>query len=40
MAASDLVSVMGQVLQQGLWEGNDPGVGRGGWGTRLALTRS
>ena len=25
----------GQVLQRGLWQGNEPGVGRGGWGTRL-----
>ena len=32
--------VMGQVLQRGLWQGNEPGVGRGGRGTRLVLTKS
>ena len=31
---------MGQVLQRGLWQGKEPGVGRGGWRTRLVLTRS
>jgi hypothetical protein len=31
---------MGQVLQQGLWQGNEPGVIQGGWGTRLVLKRS
>ena len=31
---------MGQVLQRDLWQGNEPGVGRGGRGTRLVLTRS
>ena len=31
---------MGQVLQRGLWQGNEPGVGQGGRGTRLVLTSS
>ena len=25
-----LLGCMGQVLQRGLWQGNEPGVGRGG----------
>ena len=32
-----LLGCMGQVLQRGLWQGKEPGVGRG---TRLVLTRS
>ena len=35
-----LLGCMGQVLQQGLWQGNEPGVGREGRGTRLVLIRS
>ena len=34
-----LLGCMGQVLQRGLWQGKEPGVGREGWGTRLVLTR-
>ena len=35
-----LLVCMGQVLQWGLWQGKDPGMGRGGWEARLVLTRS
>ena len=28
-----LLGCMGQVLQWGLWQGKELGVGRGGWGT-------
>ena len=35
-----LLGCMGQVLQQGLWQGKEPRVGQEGQGTRLVLTRS
>ena len=35
-----LMGCMGQVLQRGLWQGREPGVGRGGRETRLVLSRS
>jgi hypothetical protein len=30
----------GQVLQRGLWQGKEPGIGQGVQGMRLVLTRS
>ena len=35
-----LLGYMGQVLQQGLWQGKELGMAQGGQGTRLVLTRS
>ena len=32
--------VYGAGFIAGLWQGNEPGVGRGGQGTRLVLTKS
>ena len=35
-----LLGCMGHVLQWGLWQGKESGLGQGGRGTRLVLTRS
>ena len=31
--------VYGAGFTVGLWQGKEPGVGQGGWGTRLVLTK-
>ena len=34
-----LLGCMGQVLQRGLWQGNEPGVGRGGRGNKVSIDK-